>query len=90
MVGGYTENPEIPQNCQNWGMGACPGQYGSALLIVSGSLASLPLRFTAVQMSLVASMPTIGSWKEQQINAEHTCKWFISLIYATAVNGHRA
>ena len=21
MVGGYTENPEKPQNCQNWGMG---------------------------------------------------------------------
>ena len=34
MVGGYTENPEKPQNCQNWvvgactGMGACSGQYG--------------------------------------------------------------
>ena len=23
MVGGYTENPEKPQNCQNWGVGAC-------------------------------------------------------------------
>ena len=21
MVGGYTENPEKPQNCQNWGVG---------------------------------------------------------------------
>ena len=33
-VGGYTENPEKPQNCQTWGvgacsgMGACSGQYG--------------------------------------------------------------
>ena len=25
MVGSYTENPEKPQNCQNWGMGACMG-----------------------------------------------------------------
>ena len=22
MVAGYTENPEKPQNCQNWGVGA--------------------------------------------------------------------
>ena len=35
MVGGYTENPEKPQNCQNWGvaacmgMSACSGQYGT-------------------------------------------------------------
>ena len=35
MVGGYTENPEKPQNCKNWGvgacmgMGACLGQYGN-------------------------------------------------------------
>jgi len=28
MVGGYTENPEKPQNCQKWGVGACSGQYG--------------------------------------------------------------
>ena len=28
MVGGYTENLEKPQNCQNWGVGACSGQYG--------------------------------------------------------------
>ena len=34
MVGGYMENPAKPQNCQNWGvgacsgMGACSGQYG--------------------------------------------------------------
>ena len=34
MVGGYTENPEKPQNCQKWrvgactGMGTCSGQYG--------------------------------------------------------------
>ena len=38
MVGGYTENLEKPQNCQNWGvgtcsgMGACSGQYGNTLL----------------------------------------------------------
>ena len=31
MVGGYTGNPEKPQNCRNWGVGACPGQYGSHL-----------------------------------------------------------
>jgi len=35
MVGGYTENLEKPQSCQNWGvgactgMGACSGQYGN-------------------------------------------------------------
>ena len=29
MVGGYTENLEKPQNCQNWGVDACSGQYGS-------------------------------------------------------------
>ena len=34
MVGGYTEDLEKPQNCQNRGvgtcsrMGVCPGQYG--------------------------------------------------------------
>ena len=34
MVGGYIENLEKPQNCQNWGVGACSGvgaclgQYG--------------------------------------------------------------
>ena len=34
MVGGYTENLEKPQKCQNWGVGACSGmgaysgQYG--------------------------------------------------------------
>ena len=28
MVGGYTENIVKPQNCQNWGVGACSGQYG--------------------------------------------------------------
>ena len=31
MVGGYTENPEKPQNCHNWG-GACSGQYGIILV----------------------------------------------------------
>ena len=25
MVGGYTENLEKPQNCQNWGVGTCAG-----------------------------------------------------------------
>ena len=36
VVGSYTENPEKPQNCQNWGvgactgMGACSGQYGTS------------------------------------------------------------
>ena len=29
MVGGYTENLEKQQNYQNWGVGACSGQYGS-------------------------------------------------------------
>ena len=23
------ENLEKPQNCQNWGVGACPGQHGT-------------------------------------------------------------
>ena len=32
-VGGYTEdlkktNKKKKQNCQNWEVGACPGQYG--------------------------------------------------------------
>ena len=37
MVGCYMENPETPQNCQKWGvgactgMGACSGQYGMYL-----------------------------------------------------------
>ena len=46
MVGGYMENPEKPQNCQNWGgggggvgactgMGACSGQYGSEALRIA-------------------------------------------------------
>ena len=40
MVGGYTENPEKSQNCQNWGVGACMGmdacleQYSIQLLLV--------------------------------------------------------
>ena len=29
LVGGYMENLEKPQNCQNWGVGACLGQYSS-------------------------------------------------------------
>ena len=28
MVGGYMENLKKPQNCQNWGVAACSGQYG--------------------------------------------------------------
>ena len=32
MVGGYMENLEKPQNCQNWGVGTCSGQYGNSLL----------------------------------------------------------
>ena len=27
MEGGYKKNPKKPQNCQNWCVGACPGQY---------------------------------------------------------------
>ena len=30
MVGGYTEDLKILQNCQSWGVGTCPGQCGSA------------------------------------------------------------
>ena len=39
MVGGYTENPEKPLNCQNWGVGtcvgrgACPEQYSSDCMV---------------------------------------------------------
>ena len=29
MVGGYMENPEKPQNCQNWGVGTYSGHYGN-------------------------------------------------------------
>ena len=57
MVGGYTENLEKPQNCQNWGVGACadmgtcPGQYCLRTWMAritlapegSGSLAKLQL-----------------------------------------------
>ena len=28
MMGGYTENPEKPQNCPNWEVGTYPGLYG--------------------------------------------------------------
>ena len=40
MVGGYTENLEKPQNCQNWvvdtctGIGTCLGQYGSYIVFL--------------------------------------------------------
>ena len=30
-VDGYTENPEKPLNCQNWGVGACLVGYGHLL-----------------------------------------------------------
>ena len=39
MVGGYTEELEKPQKCQNWGvgtcagMGDCPGQYNTGKYI---------------------------------------------------------
>ena len=29
MEGSYMEDLQKPQNCQNWGVSACPGQYGS-------------------------------------------------------------
>jgi len=32
MVGGYMENLEKPQNCQNLGVGACLGQYGKCMI----------------------------------------------------------
>ena len=32
MAGSYTENLKKPQNYQNWGVGACPGQYGIVML----------------------------------------------------------
>ena len=42
MVGGYTKNLEKPQNCQNWGVGTCLGQYGTyALTSVKFLLACL-------------------------------------------------
>ena len=40
MVGGYTENLEKPQNCQNWvvgactGIGTCLGQYGNYIVFL--------------------------------------------------------
>ena len=50
MLSGYTENPEKPQSCRNWGgggggggggaactgMGACSGQYGNCLIEFTG------------------------------------------------------
>jgi len=30
-VGSYTENPIKPQNCQNWRVSACSGQYGNRI-----------------------------------------------------------
>ena len=36
MVGGYMEELKKPQNCQNWGVGACPGQYGMRTACVGG------------------------------------------------------
>ena len=32
MAGSYTENLKKPQNYQNWGVGTCPGQYGTVIL----------------------------------------------------------
>ena len=57
MVGGYIENPEKPQNSQNWGVGACTGmstcsgQYGSCYLLCwecEDSVHSSPYRFFRV------------------------------------------
>ena len=31
MVGGYTENLEKPQNCQNWGVGTCSEQHQTCI-----------------------------------------------------------
>ena len=33
MVDGYKEDLEKIQNCQNWGVGACPGQYGISVCL---------------------------------------------------------
>jgi len=47
MVGGYMENLKKPQNCQNWGVGACvgvgacPGQCGNLQKQVGGRLHKL-------------------------------------------------
>ena len=32
MAGSYTENLKKPQNYQNSGVGACPGEYGIVML----------------------------------------------------------
>ena len=36
MESGSTENLKKPQNCQNWGVGACLGQYGMCQRIQLG------------------------------------------------------
>ena len=52
MVGGYMENLEKPQNCQNWGMGACKGmgtfseQYGIIKNRIIDSPVNNPIYFT--------------------------------------------
>ena len=48
MVGSYTENPEKPQNCQNWGVGTCPGQNGKTVVTCSFSITIQVLLLTAL------------------------------------------
>ena len=43
MVGGYTEDLEKPQNCQNLGVGACPGQYDTCMENVSSGPDPFPI-----------------------------------------------
>ena len=59
----------------------------SALLFISGQLASLPFRITTVQTSLVTAMHAPHLFMEdQRMNADHTCKQFTSCDEGTRVN----
>lgn len=50
------------------------------LQFVNGPLASLPLKITAVQMSLVSAMhPVFFFMEDQWMIAEHAHKWFTPL-----------
>ena len=66
VVGGYKEDLEKPQNCQNRGVGTCPGQYG--------------ICFTRHAYYLIMHLPEIKYSKlflyiQQQFHFTNTLTW---------------
>lgn len=54
MMGGYTEDLKKKQNC-HWGVGACPGQYGSIILLLS----SIQYGWTALEGASFGGYETV-------------------------------